>query len=418
MSVDRRDILKAMIAGGAVAGAPGLGRMAFAAPDDRRDLLVVVYLRGACDGLHLVGPTEDENYVGARPSELRVTASGEQKGHALARPLDAAAGFHLHRDAAPLAELYAAQKLAIVHAVGLTTAQRSHFVAQDMTDKGIARPQDISRIDQGWLARLAAPYAPRGSLFAASTGNALPLSYAGLSSALAIPEVGGAATMPGGAQVRQMLEGLYPTGNGDAVGLGMRGMLDAAAMLDGRIERLPDGKPAPYGKAAEYELNGEAGRALMAVARLAKMDVGLRVAAVDVNGWDTHEGQPGRFANLVGQLSRGLMAFWNDLGPMQDRTTVLVMTEFGRRFRANRSNGTDHGRAGAMLVLGGRVRGGRMHGRWPGLAPEQLEDGVDLAVTTDYRAVLAEAIARRWSRADAQRAFPQYRSTEDMGLFA
>lgn len=414
----RRDILRALAATGALACTP---KLAFAAPEaaGRRDLLVIVFQRGACDGLHLVGPAADPFYVEARPAELRVTEGDERPGHALANSLDDRLGFHLHHDAAGLAELYRGGQLAFLHAVGLTTPSRSHFVAQDMMDKGIAREADIGRVPDGWLARLAAPHMAEGRLFAAGSSPSLPLSYAGLPGAVAVPDVNGAAGLPGGQAMRQMLGNLYPAGDHGPVGAAMRRMLEASALIDARIDHLPDGKPAPYERASRYESAGEAGRALMAVARLARLDVGLELAAVDIAGWDTHEGQPGRFANLTGQLSRALTAFWEDLGARQATTTVLVMTEFGRRFRANRSNGTDHGRGGVMMVLGKKVEGGRMYGRWPGLGPDQLEDGVDLKVTTDYRAVLAEVLGRRWSPDDAARAFPGFSASgSPFGLIA
>lgn len=414
----RRDILRALAATGALAASP---KLAFAGPAQgaARDLMVVVFQRGACDGLNLVGPAADPFYVEARPAELRVTEGDERPGIPLANGLDDKAGFHLHPEAAGLGDLYRGGQLAILHAVGLTTPSRSHFVAQDMMDKGVARAADIGRVPDGWLARLAAPHMTDGALFAAGSSPSLPLSYAGLPGAVAVPDVNAAAGLPGGPVMRQILGNIYPAGDGGTVPSAMRRMLDASLLLDARIDHLPDGKPAPYERAARYESAGEAGRALMAVARLARLDVGLELAAVDVGGWDTHEGQPGRFGTLTGQLSRALTAFWDDLGSRQATTTVIVMTEFGRRFRANRSNGTDHGRGGAMMVLGSTVRGGRMYGRWPGLGPDQLEDGVDLKVTTDYRAVLAEVLARRWSPADAARAFPGFASSDpSLGLIA
>ena len=414
----RRDILRALAATGALAATSNL---AFAGPaaSGPRDLLVVIFQRGACDGLNLVGPAADPFYIEARPADLRVTEGDERPGFALSNSLDDKAGFHLHHEAGGLAELYRGGQLAILHAVGLTTPSRSHFVAQDMMDKGVAREADIGRVPDGWLARLATPHMADGALFAAGSSPSLPLSYAGLPGAVAVPDVNAAAGLPGGPVMRQMLGNIYPAGDRSPVGAAMRRMLDSSLLLDARIDHLPDGKPAPYERAARYENAGEAGRALMAVARLARLDVGLELAAVDLGGWDTHEGQPGRFGNLTAQLSRALTTFWDDLGPRQATTTVVVMTEFGRRFRANRSNGTDHGRGGAMLVMGAKVQGGRMYGRWPGLGPDQLEDGVDLKVTTDYRAVLAEVLARRWSPADAARAFPGFSASgAALGLIA
>jgi uncharacterized protein (DUF1501 family) len=138
-----------------------------------------------------------------------------------------------------------------------------------------------------------------------------------------------------------------------------------------------------------------------------KMDVGARIATVDYGGWDTHVGQAGRFAALTDGLSRSLMAFWNDMASVQDRLTVVVMSEFGRRLRSNNSGGTDHGHGNAMLVLGGHVRGGNIYGTWPGLATEQLDNQVDLAITTDYRDVLGEIVQQRFA-ADPKLIFPKF----------
>jgi uncharacterized protein (DUF1501 family) len=138
---------------------------------------------------------------------------------------------------------------------------------------------------------------------------------------------------------------------------------------------------------------------------------------VDLGGWDTHEYQPGRFRNQVERLSQGLGAFYNDMARYHDRLVVVVVTEFGRRLRSNRSNGTDHGRGSVMMVLGGRVAGGRIYGRWPGLKSEQLEEGVDLAVVNDYRQSLTEVIGHWRGSAHAAGVFPGYQSTANLGLF-
>ena len=167
---------------------------------------------------------------------------------------------------------------------------------------------------------------------------------------------------------------------------------------------------------AAYETT-ETGRALQTVAELLKMDIGLSVACVDIGGWDHHEQMGGRFATLAGQFARGLAAFWNDTARYHDRLTVVVMTEFGRRLRTNKSNGTDHGHGGVMMALGGKVNGGGIYGRWPGLASGRLDNGVDLAVSTDYRAVLAEILAARLNAAALlPRIFPGYVPGRPLGL--
>ncbi len=147
------------------------------------------------------------------------------------------------------------------------------------------------------------------------------------------------------------------------------------------------------------------------------MDIGLQAITLDYGNWDTHEYQPGRFRGLVEPMSNGLAAFWNDISAYHDRTVLVVITEFGRRLRSNKSNGTDHGRAGVMAVLGGKVNGGKIYGKWPGLASWQLDEGVDLAVTTDYRQVLAEVLAQIGGQKTAE-VFPSFRPEASLGLFA
>jgi len=195
--------------------------------------------------------------------------------------------------------------------------------------------------------------------------------------------------------------------------------LDAMTAIDARLARDPRGKYIAYAPqpGVNYDAANELGRPLKTLAQLIKMDLGLRAATVDLGGWDTHEYQPGRFRNQVERLSQGLGAFYNDMARHQNQLIVVVVTEFGRRLRSNRSNGTDHGRGSVMMVLGGRVAGGRIHGRWPGLKSEQLEEGVDLAVVNDYRQSLSEIVGF-WRGSDqASGVFPGFVPADNLGLF-
>ena len=199
---------------------------------------------------------------------------------------------------------------------------------------------------------------------------------------------------PAARQWSTALSQLYASDPGP-VGAAGRASLGAVQLLDTHIARDPQNHPLPYtpdGK-IKYDQNSDLGRALRTVAQIAKMDIGLQVATVDISGWDTHENQPGRFKNCVQRLNDAIGAFYEDMARYHDRLILVTITEFGRRLRSNRSNGTDHGRAGVMAVLGGQVAGGRFYGRWPGLHTDQLDEGVDLAVTTDYRQVLTEVLA-------------------------
>jgi hypothetical protein len=198
--------------------------------------------------------------------------------------------------------------------------------------------------------------------------------------------------LPGGKQAASVVKRLYAQGSGP-IEIAARRTLQGIGLIDTPL-RQPDGKVAPYkpGGGATYD-DTEVGRGLAAIARVVRMDLGIRAFALDMGGWDTHEYQPPRLANLAGQLSRALAAFHADLHDRLDRIVLVVMSEFGRRLRSNRSNGTDHGHAGLVMVSAPHIAGGRMHGTWPGLASNVLDNGVDLAMTTDIRSVLAELMA-------------------------
>lgn len=412
--VTRRDVLK-LGAAGALAPLPGLRHLAFAAEGPAADALIVVFLRGGCDGLSLLAPVNDPDYVADRVPELRVLDSGAHPGRSLRQSVAPGIDFRLHPEAAVLGDLYESGHLAFVHAAGLENGTRSHFVAQDLVERGLADPAALKGAEDGWLTRLLKDRS--GGMPAISTTPAVPAALAFHARSLAIPDLRGGLGLPGGPQVETILTGLY-AGATDPFGRAARETLTDMAAIDARLPRGPDGKPVPYqpGHGAVYE-ETETGRALRTVAQLIRMEAGLSVACVDVNGWDHHENMGGRFASLVGQFARGLAAFWNDVAAYHDRLTLVAMTEFGRRLRTNKSNGTDHGHGGVMLVVGGHINGGAMHGRWPGLASAHLDNGVDLAVTTDYRAVLAEILAKRLNAAAAlPRIFPGYAAGGGIGI--
>jgi uncharacterized protein (DUF1501 family) len=415
----RRDFLKACAAAGAFAPGLGLGRLAFAADGPAPPLLVLVFQRGGCDGLNLVGPANEKAYVEARPPELRVLDGGERPGLALANGLADGIDFRLHPEAAPLFELYQGGRLAVLHACGLQNATRSHFEAQDLIERGVVSVADYARTDTGWLTRYLATLgegAAAGRIAALSANAGVSAALARFDDALAAPDLAGGLPLAGGREAAAVLGRLYPPGATDPVRRAGAGVLARSALVEARLPRLPDGRPAPYAPAgAAYDNNGFT-QGLQAIARLARMDVGLRVACIDHASWDTHDAQPGRFNALVGTLARGLAAFHQDMAAAGRPVRVVVMTEFGRRLRANRSQGTDHGHGSAMLVLGDGVRGGRMFGAWPGLDTPRLDQGVDLAATTDHRPVLAELLTL--SGRDQALVFPGLPAPAPLGLLA
>jgi uncharacterized protein (DUF1501 family) len=381
-------------------------------------ILVVIFLRGGADALNIVSPTGDAAYIDARPAPLRVARDGDAAGIRLGDGRGdglADVDFRMHPQAAELAELFAAGDLSVVHATGLIEATRSHFDAEARIERA-ATGAATGDADGGWLGRWARHANPGGALPLLAVGTALPDSLRGSHAAVA-PELAELSLAPGhwlAPALRARLAAGF--GQHDRLGATTRDLLALSQTLQDRFW-MPDlGGFAPYEPTLDFP-EGQLRQPLMTVAQAIKADLGLRVATVDYGGWDTHAHQESDFPALLGGLSQTLMAFWRDLGAHQQNVSVVVMSEFGRRLRANASGGTDHGRAGAMLVLGPQARGGRLLGRWPGLENENLEEGADLAVTTDYRAVLAEVMTGHMGLTDPAAVFPGYAPTP-VGLFA
>lgn len=415
MEINRREFLRAASSAGCLAALPGASALAYADAPQGTTLLVTVFLRGGADGLLLLGPAADADYIGARPAELRVADSGERAGIVIDQALAPSAGFRLHPDAGGLAELYESGRLAIVPATGLLDGTRSHFVAEELIERGIDDEKRLPAATDGWLARSLA--GTRGLVPGYSATSSQVFALHGLRTALAAGDLAGGLGLPWGAPTSRFLRAL--AGNGSSVGhAATRSALNVLEAVDAKMARDGKGKVLPYQPEGQrsYEGAGDLARSLTSVARLAKMDVGLAAACVNHGGWDTHEAEPGKFAALVRQLSAGLAAFQEDMAAAGRKTVTVVMTEFGRRVRANKSGGTDHGHGAMWLVLGDAVRGGRMLGEWPGLATPQLDRGVDLAVTTDYREVLWECLAA--CAMETRGVFPGWAPSRRPGIFA
>jgi len=396
----------------ATAGAR-LGFAAFGDPDDNHDVLVVIFLRGGMDGLSLVAPTGGPDrtfYEAARP-RLALPVAGDNALLALGD------GFGLHPAAAPLHDLYQAGRMAIVHGCGMNVDTRSHFDAQEYLELGTPGSRAIS---SGWLARhlATAPGIPAQVLIPSlAVGAGQPTSLLGDRQTIAMesPDDFNVDTGPWrwrDAQ-RLALRRLWSGGASSVYHAGLQAM-NAMDLVEAYA-----GDDIPVAGGAQYPENGF-GRQMRLVAQMVKLGVGLRVAAVDLGGWDTHEGQPWRFADLVGTLAGGMAALYTDLDvtgspPLARRVTVVLQSEFGRRVRQNADDGTDHGHGNPMVLLGGSVIGG-LHGVWPGLAPEQLYDGSDVAVTTDFRQVLSEILVRRLGNPRIGHVFPGYTGYAPLGL--
>ncbi len=405
----------------AIAGMSGvrLSNLVFGAPGDsyNEETLVVVFLRGGMDGLNVVMPrggADRSFYEAARP-DLKVPVSGT--GAALALNSQ----FGLHPAAAPLHPLYQDGKLAVVLAAGLDEANRSHFDAQEYMERGT--PGDRTTAT-GWLARhfASAHNLPDSIVMPSlSMGSTQATSLFGDRDAINMTGPGrfNLEIGPWGwrdAQ-RQTLRHFY---SNDDTWLHASGLqaLDAMDIIE--LEASGGYTPA---NGADYP-NNSFGNALQVVAQMVKLDLGLRVAAVDLGGWDTHnnqgDGSGGYFAGLLGTLAGGLAALYTDLdgtgaSNYSQRLTAVVQSEFGRRLNQNDDDGSDHGHGNVMFVLSGNATGG-VHGSWPGLAPAQLFDSADLAVTTDFRRILSEVLIRRMGNNHLGHVFPGYTDYSPLGV--
>lgn len=365
-------------------------------------VLIVVFLRGGADGLSLISPTGDTDYIAARPEPLRVTRKGDGEGHILS---DQAADvdFRFHPQAFGLSEMFEAKELAVIHAAGLTDGTRSHFDAETRMERA-AKGGNAG----GWLGRWIDGVNPQGILPVLAVGSGAPDSLSGARE-VAVAEALDDLIIAQGHGLSPMLRRRLSDGFGahPLIGAPIGKLIELSEALETHIVDRETGDITDYVPAIDYPDTDLSG-AFKTVARAIKLDLGLRVATVDFGGWDTHINQVKDFPRLVDRLSTTLLAFWRDLEAHQDRTTIVVMSEFGRRLRSNTGGGTDHGYGNAMMVAGAGVNGGRMLGDWPGLANDALDAGADLNITTDYRHVLAETLAARMGAADIGRIFPGF----------
>jgi uncharacterized protein (DUF1501 family) len=372
----------------------------------RGKTLIVLFQRGAADALNVVVPHGETAYYGLRPSiGIPRPANGVQNA---AIDLDGFFGFH--PSLAPFKPLYDRGMLAPIHAVGSPSATRSHFDAQDFMESGT--PDDKNTPD-GWLNRYLAtrgtceackvngqPSPFRGVAFAPET----PRILEGPSPTVAMNSLAEFSVRATGNDVER-LEALYRTGSADLVHASGSEMFEAVKMLKAaNVGQYQVANNADYPRS-------QFGTRLKQIAQLIKMDLGVEIAFADVGGWDTHVNQGGATGQLAGRLddfAKSIVALTTDLGDRMGDVTIVTMSEFGRTAKENGNGGTDHGHAGTMFVVGGDIAGGKVHGHWPGLAPEQLNEGRDLALTTDFRAVYSEVVSRHLGADRLDVIFPGY----------
>jgi uncharacterized protein (DUF1501 family) len=368
---------------------------------------VCLFLRGAVDGLSLVVPYGEADYYRERPG-IAILPPGKLGG---AIDLDGRFGFHPRL--APLKPLYDSGALAVLHAVGSPHPSRSHFEAQDYMETAQVGLSSTS----GWLARCVAERAALGlgELKAVALTDTPPLALRGAPTLVAARLA--QLRLNARPRVRQQLEmgfeRMYERSSSEVGIIGSRALSTARRIRELSLgdERARSGVEYPKPTAALREL-----------AALIRAGLGFGLGWVDVQGWDTHQNQgnaeTGRLPVLLDVWSRGLAAFWNDLGEWRERVLVLVMTEFGRTVKENGSRGTDHGHGSVMFLLGAGVRGRKVYGRWPGLEPSQRWEGRDLAVTTDFRDVFAEVATQHLGVANLAGVLPGYLPQQALGLFA
>jgi uncharacterized protein (DUF1501 family) len=371
----------------------------------RRKTLIAIFQRGAVDGLNMVVPYGERSYYDVRPT---IAIPKPQAGN-IEAAIDLDGFFGLHPALAPFKPLWDSKRLAIVEAAGSPDNTRSHFDAQDYMES--ATPGVKSTRD-GWLNRyLQSKTDAQNSLFrAVSMTSNMPRVLQGKAPALAMSNLADFSIRAGknSAAVQGGFEAIYDQTANDVLGGTGKETFEA-------VNYLKKVNPSQYQpeNGAQYPRT-PFGNGLLQISQLIKAGVGLEVAFTDIGGWDTHvnEGSSrGQLSNLLQQFSSGIAALYTDLGQRMDDVVIMTMSEFGRTVRENGNRGTDHGHANAMFVVGNSVRGGKVYGQWPGLKTDQLYEGRDLNLTTDFRDVFAEVAQHHLSSPNLQAVFPGYQVT-------
>ncbi len=386
---------------------PGWLARAAATEGKRRKILVAIFLRGAADGLNIVVPFTERRYHELRPT----LAISPPRGQPVPGPFNGGAidldgTFALNGAMQPLKELWDKKQLAIVEATGSPDVSRSHFDAQDLMEAGT-----MGKVAEGgWLNRaLTPPSADSSPLRAVSLSNRVPRTLHGEREAIAIGDT--QQFNMGNQEAASILESMYATSADARWGRTGKDAFDAMKVIQS-INSNPDNAR----NGAQYQQGGRLGQNLQQLARLIKADAGVEAAFAEVDGWDHHGNENQQMANLLRQFSSALLAFSKDMGDRMEDIVIVTMSEFGRTVAENGNAGTDHGHGGMMFVMGGPVQGGKVYGKWPGLEREQLFEGRDLAVTTDYRAVLSELIRGHLGNKDLGSVFPGYQAADPLGL--
>jgi uncharacterized protein (DUF1501 family) len=402
-SITRRNFLQGCSSAIAALAGARLTNLSFTQQDSSNDTLVVVFLRGGWDALNVIPPIDGDDrgfYENARP-DIKISDL---------LPLNDQ--FGMHPALAPLHELYQQGRMGIVHAVGLNYDTRSHFDAMEYIELGTPGSKSST---SGWITRHLQSGGVSSILPALSTSGA-PSSLLNFTPTVSLNDPSEFSQWDNGlvASQQKALRQMY---RGDSLlHRAGRRTLDSLGIVGPLVEQ--EYQPSNGASYNDDELSVQ----LQTVARMIKLETGLRVATVDYGGWDTHEyetdGNGGYIAELLANLASGLSNFYLDLDSgYTDRLSVVVISEFGRRLVQNEAYGTDHGHGSVMFALGGGVNGGQVYGAWPGLHNDQLYDHADLAITTDYRQVLSEMLTKRLGNTNISSVFPGFVPTGELGLF-
>jgi uncharacterized protein (DUF1501 family) len=396
--------------------APAWLARAASATEGKRKTLVAIFQRGACDGLNVVVPFAEKRYYELRPTigipapnaPTSVATSLLPPGAIGPNAIDLDGKFGFNPALQPLKALWDKEQLAIVEATGSPDPSRSHFDAQDYMESGTP-----GATRDGWLNR-ALPAAAPGTaspLRAIAISAQLPRTLRGDRSAIAVNDL--QQFKIGNGEMSGILEKMYANSGDVQVGGAGKDAFAALKMIEtmGKVPYTPANGSQPL-----YQQGGELGRSLQQIARLIKADAGVEAAFAEVGGWDHHGNENPQLSNLLRQFGSALAAFSQDMGDRMEDIVLVTMSEFGRTAQENGNMGTDHGHGDVMMVLGGSVRGGKVYGKWPGLEREQLYEGRDLAVTTDFRDVLGELVTGHLGQKDLAQVFPGFKRGESLGL--
>jgi uncharacterized protein (DUF1501 family) len=382
-----------------------LQRAVASTPTNGKKQLVVLFQRGAADGLNIVVPFAEPNYYRMRPT---IAIPSPKRGGGDAAAVDLDGFFGLHPGLTALAPLFERDQLAIVHAAGSPDPTRSHFDAQDYMESGTP---GVKATEDGWLDRAigTVPEEHASPFRAVAMGPNLPRMLQGSTGAVAVPDLRQFKVQPQSAAMANVAEGGFEAMYSQSVDNALHGTgaetfeaIDLLRKID--TTKYPPENGADYPKSA-------VGQRLQQIGVMIKASIGAEVMFLDCGGWDNHVnegGAQGQLANLLKDLGQSLAAFHQDMGDRMADVVVVTMSEFGRTARENGNRGTDHGHANCMFVMGGDVTGGHVYGKWPGLDDHQLNEGRDLALTTDFRTVVGEILTKHLGVKDLAPVFPGF----------